>query len=111
MVLVVFLSSFVHLESLAYLIPWVVAFNAAMVGYSLMDKARHLLRQRRQAAVLAGLLTGGMAYCALNLFYFFTTGLWVFGLLDLAVFLGCGAAFGLGGALLALKYFQRTRTG
>ena len=106
MLLVVFFSALMRLETLVTVVPWIMAFNAAMVGYGLLDQLRERLPRPRLGGAAAGLATGLLSYAALNLLSLYGVGFMIFGLLYLLIFAGVGIAFGFLGAILAVKYFK-----
>jgi hypothetical protein len=105
LVLVVFLSGVFRLGGLGGVIPWIMAFNAAMTGYSLIEKTRDQLQRKHLGAVCAGAATGIVSFLALNLLFIHWIGFFFLDFLDLLIFLGVGMAFSEMGALLAIKYF------
>jgi len=106
MLLVVFFSVLMRVETLVTVVPGIMAFNAAMVGYGLLDQLRDGLPRPRLSGAAAGLATGVLSYAALNLLSLYGLGFMVFGLLYLLIFAGVGIAFGFLGAILAVKYFK-----
>ena len=105
-ILVVFLSTLMRFESLGYVAPWAIGFNAAMVGYGLVEKTRDSLGRRHLWAGVLGCVMGLMAFAALNAVFMYFTGILAFGLVDLVIYLGICLVFAELGALLAIKYFK-----
>ncbi len=105
-VLVLFFSTFMQLDALIKIVPLFIAFNAAMAGYSLVERTRQAITRKHLAAVAAGFLTGLASFAVLNVIYLVMMGGYVFDLVDLLIFAGIGVAFGEMGALLAIKYFR-----
>ena len=108
-VLIAFLSVFMELYSVVSFIPWIIAFNTAMTGYSLLDKTRGTLKYKQISSIGAGVLNVIITYFLLILlsFYFFDENL--FSIKDFALFLVIGVVCSELGALLAIKYFKLKR--
>lgn len=53
-VLVMFLAAMFSLSTVAKFIPWIIGFNAAVTGYSLIDKTRDRLPRKRLFAMGTG---------------------------------------------------------
>ena len=105
-VLIAFLSVFMELYSVVSFIPWIIAFNTAMTGYSLLDKTKDTLKYKQISSIGAGVLNVIITYFLLSLFsfYFFDENL--FSIKDFALFLVIGVVCSELGALLAIKYFK-----
>ena len=108
-VLIAFLSVFMELYSVVSFIPWIIAFNTAMTGYSLLDKTKDTLKYKQISSIGAGVLNVIITYFLLILlsFYFFDENL--FSIKDFALFLVIGVICSELGALLAIKYFKLKR--
>lgn len=58
-----FLTTFLHIYSAAKLIPWIIAFNGAVSGYSMVEKRRQLRHKKLLSAIIGAaiaLITGGI---------------------------------------------------
>ena len=101
-----FLAAILPLSKVVNFIPWLIGFNTAMTGYSLVEKTRTSLKYRHIAAIGAGisnvLITAGVLI-GLSIY---TTGINLLSPLDLAIFLIIGAACSEFGAWLAFKYHK-----
>ena len=108
-VLIAFLSVFMELYRVVSFVPWIIAFNTAMTGYSLLDKTRDTLKYKQIFSISAGVLNVIITYFLLSLlsFYFFSENL--FTQWDFALFLIIGIVCSELGALLAIKYFKLKR--
>ena len=108
-VLIAFLSVFMELYSVVSFIPWIIAFNTAMTGYSIIDKTRDTLKYKQIFSISAGVLNVIITCFLLSLlsFYFFSENL--FTQWDFALFLIIGIVCSELGALLAIKYFKLKR--
>ncbi len=108
-VLVMFLAVFMELYRVVPFVPWIIAFNTAMTGYSLIDKTRDTLKYKQVSSISAGILNVIITYFLLSLlsFYFFSENL--FTQWDFALFLIIGIVCSELGALLAIKYFKLKR--
>ncbi len=100
----IFLAILLPLFKAVHFIPWLIGFNTAMTGYSLVEKTRTSLRYRHIAAIGAGisnvLITAGILI-GLSVY---TIGSSLFSPSDLMVFLLIGAVCSEFGAWLAVKY-------
>lgn len=105
-VLVVFLAVFMELESVVSFIAWIIAFNTAVTGYSLIDKTRDTLKYKQTSSVCAGTLTVIITYLLLTLLSFHLFSETIFTKWDLPLFIIIGIICSELGALLAIKYFK-----
>jgi len=106
LILVVFLNAILNVFLMMKFVPFIVAFNTAMTGYSLIDKCRERIRRNHVWALSAGLLTAVVTVGLLITFSFYFLGENLLGL-KLSVFLIIIGAVGSElGALLAAKYFK-----
>jgi hypothetical protein len=105
-VIVMFLAVFMELDRVVSFIPWIIAFNTAVTGYSLIDKTRHTLKYKQISSVCAGILTAIITYFLLSLLSFYLFGETLFSTWDLALFIIIGIVCSELGALLAIKYFK-----
>ena len=54
LILIIFLDGVLAFESLMKLIPWILGFNTALTGYSLVEKTRERLTYKRLYAIGSG---------------------------------------------------------
>jgi len=108
-VLIIFLAVFIELYRVVPFVPWIIAFNTAMTGYTLIDKTRDTLKYKQISSISAGVLNVIITCFLLSLlsFYFFSENL--FTQWDFALFLIIGIVCSELGALLAIKYFKLKR--
>jgi hypothetical protein len=103
---IMLLATILPLSKAVNFIPWLIGFNTAMTGYSLVEKTRDSLKYRHIVSIGAGisnvLITAGVLI-GLSVYTF---GANLFGLVDLLIFLVIGAACSGVGAWLAVKYFK-----
>ena len=105
-VLVMFLAVFMELDRVVSFIPWIIAFNTAVTGYSLIDKTRDTLKYKQISSICAGILTVVITYFLLSLLSFHLFSETIFSKWDLALFIIIGIVCSELGALLAIKYFK-----
>ena len=105
-VLVVFLSVFIELYSVVPFVPWIIAFNTAMTGYSLIDKTRDTLKYKQACSISAGILNVIITCLLMSIFSLYFFGENLFSILDFAFYLIIGIVCSELGALLAIKYFK-----
>lgn len=109
LLLVLFLMTFLHINEALKFVPWIIAFNSALTGFSLVEKTAGQLKHARAWAAVAGMTvvligTGGLAL--INLLQ--AGELLIHGG-DLIVYLVCGIAFGFLGSILAIKHVRLKR--
>jgi hypothetical protein len=108
-VLIIFLAVFIELYRIVPFVPWIIAFNTAMTGYSLIDKTRDTLKYKQVFSISAGILNVIITYFLLSLSSFYLFGESLFSIWDFALFLIIGIVCSELGALLAIKYFKLKR--
>ena len=103
---IMFLAIILPLSKTVNFIPWLIGFNTAITGYSLVEKTRASLKYKHIAAIGAGisnvLITAGVLI-GLSVY---TIGINLFSPVDLTIFLVIGAACSELGAWLAVHYFK-----
>lgn len=107
--LVLFLTFLIESVQVLRFIPWIIAFNSAMTGYSLLDKTRDRLKRKEISSVCAGVLTVTISFIVLNLIFMLSSGEYLLTRWDLLLFLVLGGACSELGAILAIKYFKLKR--
>ncbi len=105
-VLIIFLSVFIELYRIVPFVPWIIAFNTAMTGYSLIEKTRDTLKYKQISSISAGILNVLITCFLLSVFSFYLFDENLFSIWDFALFLGIGIVCSELGALLAIKYFK-----
>ncbi len=108
-VLVMFLAVFMELYRVVPFVPWIIAFNTTMTGYSLIDKTRDTLKYKQISSIIAGIFNVIITYFLLSLSSFYLFGKSLFSIWDFALFLIIGIVCSELGALLAIKYFKLKR--
>ena len=108
-VLAMFLSVFIEIYRVVPFIPWIIAFNTAMTGYSLIDKTRDTLKYKQVSSISAGIFNVIITYFLLSLSSFYLFGENLFSIWDFTLFLIIGIVCSELGALLAIKYFKLKR--
>jgi len=108
-VLIIFLAVFMELYRIVSFIPWIIAFNTAMTGYSLIEKTRETLKYKQISSISAGILNVIITYFILVIISFYLFDENLFTKLDFALFLVIGIVCSELGALLAIKYFKSKR--
>lgn len=105
-VLVMFLAVFMELYRVVSFIPWIIAFNAAITGYSLIEKTRNVLKYKHLSSICTGILYVIITYFILSMISFYLFGENLFTKWDFTLFLVIGIVCSELGALLAIKYFK-----
>jgi len=87
-------------------IPLVIAFNAALSGYMVLEKTREFFQHKWTVAILAGLTMTLLAFMVLLAFFMQTTGVYMLGLSHLLLMLVFGIGSSWFGGVLAINYFK-----
>jgi hypothetical protein len=101
-----FLATFLHLSEVLRLVPFIIALNTALAGYTLVEKTRDQVRHKYLFSMGAGILTVLIAYAILAVMLSYWLGESFLGPLDLLIFLVIGVVCSELGAFLAVKYFK-----
>ena len=105
-ILIVFLMTFLHIFETIKFMPWIIAFNTAHTGYSLVDKTGKQLSYRLLISALAGLfnvlITSGI-FVGLSVLLF---GDLFLGMREIGLFISIGILCSVVGTILAVKYFK-----
>ena len=107
LIILMFLATIMPLSKAVNFVPWLIGFNTAMTGYSVVEKTRTSLKNRYMVSIGAGLLTVFITALILIVLSIYTFGANLFGLVDLLIFLIIGAVCSWIGAWLAVKHFSR----
>ena len=103
---IMFLATILPLSKAVNFIPWLIGFNTAVTGYSLVEKTRASLKHRHMASISAGvsnvLITAGV----LSGLSVYAIGINLVSTVDLMIFLVIGAACSEFGAWLGAKYHK-----
>ena len=103
---IMFLTTILPLSKAVNFIPWLIGFNTAMTGYSLVEKTRDSLKYRHVAAIGAGISNVLITTGVLIGLSVYTSGINLFSPVDLTIFLVIGAACSEFGAWLGAKYHK-----
>ena len=105
-ILVLFLATFLRIFEVVKFIPWIIALNTAITGYSLLDKTRDQLKYKQLFSISAGILNVIFTYVILSIISVNFLGEYLLGTWDFIVFLIIGVICSELGALLAIRYFK-----
>ena len=106
LILMAFLNTIVLPAASVKFLPLVIAFNATLTGYMVIEKTRTYFRHKWSVAVAAGTTITLLAFGLLNLFFLQTTGLFLISLPQLLVMLALGMGSSWFGAVLAINYLN-----
>lgn len=106
LILIVFLMTFLQIFEAIKFIPWIIAFNTAHTGFSLVDKAGKHPVYFKLTSVIAGL-----ANVLITIGIFATLAVFLLGDLfleirDIGIFVIVGVLCSVLGSLLAAKYYK-----
>jgi hypothetical protein len=104
--IVLFLTTFLRSHETVKFIPWIIAFDTAVTGYSLLNKTRNHFKYKQISSIGAGTLNVIITYTTLRILFFHSEGEYLLGMWDLIVYLIIGVICSELGALLAIKYFS-----
>jgi len=105
-ILVLFLATFLRVFEVIKFIPWIIAFNTLITGYSLLDKTRSQLKYKQLSSIGAGILNVVFTYVILSIMSVHLLGEYLLSTWDFIGFLIIGVVCSELGALLAVKYFN-----
>ena len=106
LLIVMFLASIMPLFKAVHFIPWLIGFNTAITGYSVVEKTRAPLKNRHLVSIGAGLLNVFITVLILIVLSIYTFGANLFGRVDLLIFFIIGAVCSGIGGWLAAKYLK-----
>ena len=101
-----FLATFLHLFTTIKFIPWIIAFNGAVSGYSLVDRTRESIRHKKLISALTGAMIAAVTSAVLILMSNYHLGENLLPLSDVAFFILVGVIGSELGTLLGVKYFK-----
>ena len=105
-VVTMFLATFLSIFKIVNFIPWLIGFNTAMTGFSLIEKTRDRILHKHSWAVFAGLVNVVLTCGILTIASFQFMGENLLGFRMLLFLLIIGAVFSELGARLAVKYLK-----
>ncbi len=106
LLIVLFLTGLMSVGDVVGYIPWIVGFNGAVTGYTLLDRTKDRLRHKRMAGAGAGLVAALVAGLALNAVARHMVGMDLISFADFLLMMLIGGGTGGLGAMLAVKYFN-----
>ena len=106
MLIFLFLMTFMHIFAAIKFVPWIIAFNTAVSGYSLVDKTRNLIKRKKLFAVLMGAVIALITCGLLVILSIFIARENFLAIHDVVFFLVIGVIGSELGALLGIKYFK-----
>jgi hypothetical protein len=104
MLIVLFLTGLMPLGETVKYLPWILAFNASVAGYTLLDRTRDRLLYKKAAGVGVGFSVAALACTLLNILTLKMVGVGLMGRAEIGVFVSIAALFGGFGAWLAVRY-------
>ena len=102
----IFLAAILPLSKAIKFIPWIIAFNTAMTGYSLVEKTRASLKHKHMTSIGAGISNVLITAGSLAGISVYMIGINLINPLDLAIFLIIGIVSSEFGAWLAARYHR-----
>lgn len=108
-VVFIFLLTFLPILAAIKFIPWIIAFNTAVAGYSLIDKTRDRLRYPKTISALAGCLNALITSGIITTISIYSFGEQLLAIQDISLFVVVGLICSVLGTILAVKYFKLQR--
>jgi hypothetical protein len=105
-ILILFLMTLLNIFEAIKFTPWIIAFNTAHTGYSLVDKTGKPRSRRKLISALAGLSNVMLTSGILVLLAVLTFGELFLGIRDIGLFIIVGVLCSEAGTLLAVKYYN-----
>lgn len=107
LVIVVFLMTFLHIFETIKFLPWIIAFNTALTGFSMVDKTGGFLAYPKILSAVGGLVNVLITSAVFVLVAVLMFGDFFLGLKDIGFFVAVGIICSELGTLLAIKYFKK----
>lgn len=101
-----FLLTFLHIFEVFKFIPWIMAFNTALTGYSVVDKTRNMIEFKRLVSAIAGILNIFITCLVLTMLSILVVGENLVTIQNLILYFVIGVICSLLGAVLAIKYHE-----
>ena len=106
LLLVMFCAAFLDVYQVVKYLPWMIAFNTAMTGFSLIEKTRDSIAHKHLLAVCAGLANVIITCGILTLFSFYLLGESLISAQKFLFWVVIGAVCSEIGAWLAVKHIK-----
>ena len=106
LLLVAFFTALLNAYQVVKYLPWMIAFNTAMTGFSLIEKTRDRMVHPHLTAVGAGIVNVFITCTILTIFTFYLLGENLFGISTFLLLTVLGAVCSALGAWLAVKYYK-----
>ena len=103
---IMFLATFLSIFKIVNFIPWLIGFNTAMTGFSLIEKTRDRIVHKHLWAVSAGLVNAALTCGILTIFSFHFLAENLLGFRMILFLFIIGAVCSELGARLAVKYLK-----
>ena len=104
-ILIGFLMTFLPFFGVIQFLPWIIAFNTAHSGYSLVDRVGRPGFPKLTAA-LAGFANAFITTGLFALLTSFLSGYPYLGIRDIGFFISIGVLCSVAGSILAVKYYK-----
>ncbi|MCP3952692.1 MAG: hypothetical protein GY697_10830 [Desulfobacterales bacterium] len=105
-ILVAFFNMVVMPADSIKFLPVIIAFNAALTGYMVLEKTRSFFQHKWMVAIISGLAATLLAFFALNTFFMHIAGLFLINLTQLLIMLAIGTGASWFGGILAINHLD-----
>ncbi len=102
LLIVVVVTGVLPLGQVVVYLPWILGFNAAVCGYTLLDRSPAAFRYKKAAGAGVGFMVGLLTCTLLDVLTLQLTGLGLMGWSEMAVPISMAVLFGYLGAWLAV---------
>ena len=102
LLIVVVVTGVLPLGQVAVYLPWIIGFNAAVCGYTLLDRSPAAFRYKKAAGAGIGFMVGVLTCALLEFLALQWTGIGLMDWSEMAVPISMAALFGWFGAWLAV---------
>jgi len=104
--LVMFFTGLMTVGSIERLLPFIIAFNAALTGYNLIRRIKDRIKYKRLWSLISGIILVVSVTLILNIAFYYLTGGYIVYMADFLFIASIGAVFSWLGAVLAINYFK-----
>jgi hypothetical protein len=104
LILAGFFSMIMSLELLSVLLPMIVAVNASISGYMLVDRAEVDMTRKHSTAVAVGMAVAVLSFVSINAFCLRTGGFFLMSTAEALIAVALAGIGACAGSVLAVKY-------
>ncbi|MBT6340381.1 MAG: hypothetical protein HOJ48_13900 [Desulfobacula sp.] len=106
LVLAVFCSTFIAIDTIFFIMPVFIAFNGALTGYRLVETMKNRIINIPVFSFVLGVGAGAITFVVLNFAVSFLSNAFSLDIYDLLIYMGISGITSYLGAKLAVRYFN-----